>query len=103
MIEIPLNSNPEQIFSVRLNGISYDLRIIYNLRGNLWTMSINSEELSLEGIALVSGVNLLKAFNTQLPPMYLVNIDNPKSDPNNDNLGSSARLFLVTEEEINNE
>lgn len=99
MIEIPLSSEPEQLFSTFISGVKYSFRVIYGIRSG-WSISIyRGEEVLKEGLALKSGVDLLRPYNFGIGEMYLVNLDNPNQEADSDNLGSSVKLFIVSEED----
>lgn len=107
MIEIPLTNDPEQIFSVRINNLAYDFRVILNSRANngrgIWSLDISRQGVDiLVGLALVSGVNLLEQHNLPISNLFVVNLDNSDQDPTKTNLGSGSKLFILSEEELNN-
>lgn len=101
MIEIPLNSSPEQLFSITLSGATYDCRVILNSRTSVWSISFSQAGVSLlNGIALLGGVDILKQYNLPFKNAYVVNLDNSNLDASNNNLGTVAKLFLLTDEEV---
>lgn len=103
MIEIPLNSSPEQKFKIQIDNIVFDIRVVLNSRLSKWSISIgkNGEDI-LNGLALVGGVNILNQFNIELDNMYLVNLDNHRNDPSKSNLGTISKLFILSESEVSN-
>lgn len=100
MIEIPLNSNPEQLFSVVLNGETYDCRVMFNSRKRTWSLALsqNGEEL-VTSIDLLGGVDILSQYTLPIENMYVVNLDDSSVDADAENLGTVAKLFILTEEE----
>ncbi len=101
MIEIPLNSSPEQLFSVVLNGNKYDVRVILNSRTGIWTMSLSrSGNDIVNGIALLPGVDIFEQYNLGLGNAYIVNLENSRRDPSKSGLGISSRLFILEEGEV---
>jgi hypothetical protein len=101
MIEIPLNSNPEQLFSVSVNSLTYDIRVVLNSRTTVWTISLSQEGVSIvEGVALLSGIDIAVQYTLPFENVYVVNLDNSKQDASADNLGTVARLFILTDEEV---
>lgn len=101
MIEIPLNANPEQLFSIVLSGETYDIRVALNSRLGVWTLSFSQlGEPVLSGVSLVGGIDILNQYNIPVTNMYIVNLDQPELDPSRDNLGSVSRLFILTDEEV---
>jgi len=103
MIEVPLNSNPEQRFSIVLNETKYEVRVILNSRTGIWTMTllIQNEEI-VSGIALLPGVDIFEQYNLGIGRGYVVNLENPRRDPTRSGLGTNSKLFILTEEEIAN-
>ena len=101
MIEIPLNSSPEQLFSIVLSGIRYDCRVTLNSRTKIWSISFSQSGTDiLLGVSLVGGIDILNQFNIPIKNMYMVNLDNKNSDPSTDKLGISSKLFILTDEEV---
>jgi hypothetical protein len=101
MIEIPLNSNPEQIFSITLEGQTYDCRVTLNSRAGIWAISFSQSGTDIvNGVSLLGGVDILKQYNIPIENAYVVNLDATNQDPSKDNLGTVARLFILTEEEV---
>ncbi len=101
MIEIPLNSNPEQLFSIILNGDNYDIRIILNSRTGVWSISFAQNGTDIvNGISLLSGIDILQQYNLPISNMYVINLNNDNQDPNSENLGVVAKLFILTDEEV---
>jgi len=101
MIEIPLNSNPEQLFSINVDGNTYDCRVILNSRTGVWSISLSQLGVDIvSGVALLGGVDLLGQYTLPISNIYMVNLDNPALDPTTDNLGSVSKLFILTDEEV---
>lgn len=101
MIEVPLNSNPEQLFSITLNGNTYDCRVILNSRTGVWSISFSQSGVDIViGISLLGGVDILNQYNIPIENAYIVNLDNTNQDPTKTNLGTVAKLFILTEEEV---
>ena len=97
MIIIPLTSDPEQIFTISIFGKDYNLRVIFNSRSELYTLSIGeSGESLVDGLALISGVNLLNPYNLELKTMVIINNDNSDMDPQS--LPRSTLVFFTDEE-----
>lgn len=101
MIEIPLNSNPEQKFKINIKGSTYDIRVILNSRTGNWSLSISQGGIDLvNGIIMVGGADLVKQFNLDFKNMFIINLENSKEDATKTNLGTGSKLFILTEEEI---
>ena len=101
MIEVPLNSNPEQLFSITLDGNTYDCRVILNSRTGIWSISFSQSGVDIVvGVSLLGGVDILNQYNIPIENAYVVNLDNTNQDPTKTNLGTVAKLFILTEEEV---
>ena len=101
MIEVPLNSNPEQLFSITLNGNTYDCRVILNSRTGVWSISFSQSGVDIVvGVSLLGGVDILNQYNIPIENAYIVNLNNTNQDPTKTNLGNVAKLFILTEEEV---
>lgn len=101
MIEIPLNSSPEQLFNIILKGVKYDVRVILNSRTGVWTMSLSRGGVDVvNGIALLPGVDIFEQYNLGLGQAYVVNLDNPRLDPSKAGLGTVSRVFILEEGEV---
>ena len=105
MLEIPLTSDGEQIFSMVLDDILFDFRILYNSRANdnngLWQMDISAGEISIiNGAALVIGVDVMLPYNVGPSNLYMLNVTGSNADATKDNLGSGVKLFQLTDEEV---
>ena len=103
MIEIPLNSSPEQLFSITLNGVTYDARVILNSRTGIWSIDflLDGNEI-ISGVPLLAGIDILGQHNLPITNAYVVNLEKSNLDPSKDSLGTSSKLFILTDEEINN-
>ena len=101
MIEVPLNSSPEQLFSVRINGQTYDCRVTLNSRTGIWSISMSQNDVDIiNGVALLGGVDIFKQYNLPISNAYVVNLNDPSLDPSKTGLGTSAKLFILTDEEV---
>ena len=104
MLEIPLNSEPEQLFSIPLSGESFDIRITLNSRSSTWYISISQGDLTyVDGVALLGGVDIFKQYNIPIENAYVINIENSTIDADKTNLGTVAKLFILTDEEVSSE
>lgn len=104
MIEIPLTNEPEQLFSIKLNGIVFKFNVKLNSRLGVWFLDISKAGVDIvTGIALVGGVDVFKQFNIGVKNAFIVNIENTRLDPNKENLGEYSKLFIITDEELNGE
>ena len=103
MIEIPLTSKPEQLFSIVIKATKYDMRVILNSRTGNWSLDLAAGGVDLvSGIALLPGVDIFDQYNLDIGIGYIVNLENPRQDPSRNEFGKVSRLFILTEEELQN-
>lgn len=101
MIEIPLTNAPEQKFSLRIYEKSYDFVVLWNTRGSFWTISASYQGSAIiVGVPLLSGTDIFKQHNFPIENVFVVNIENGDNDPSYEGLGTSSRLFILTDEEL---
>ena len=104
MLEIPLNSEPEQLFSIALSGESFDIRITLNSRSSTWYISVSQGDLTyVDGVALLGGVDIFKQYNIPIENAYVINVENSTIDADKTNLGAVAKLFILTDAELASE
>jgi len=103
MIEIPLTSKPEQLFSIVINSTKYDMRVILNSRTGNWSLDLAAGGIDLvSGIALLPGADIFGQYNLGIGIGYIINLESPRQDPTRDEFGKLSRLFILTEEELQN-
>lgn len=101
MIEIPLDSKPEQIFSITIDGNTFDCRVILNSRTGVWSISFAQSGVDIiNGIALVGGIDILNQYNIPIENAFVINLDQTNLDPSKTNLGIIAKLFILTDAEV---
>lgn len=101
MIEIPLTDSPEQIFNITINDEVYDVRVIWNTRIEQWSISFEQEGVGvLTGIALAGGVDIFSQYTVALQNGFVVNLENARLDPPLEGLGTTSKLFLLTDDEV---
>jgi len=101
MIEIPLNVNPEQQFSIEIDGAIYDCIVKLNSRTKQWSIGfdLNGEPV-VKGVILVGGTNVVEQFPIPIKNMWVVDTDDDNNDPSVDNLGTVAKVFILEDEEV---
>lgn len=103
MIEIPLTSSPEQLFSILIDGNNYDCRVILSSKTGIWSISFSQAgEDIVTGVPLLSGIDIMNQFNLPIHNAFIINLDAANQDPSKTNLGTSAKLFILTDEEVGN-
>lgn len=101
MQEIPLTAEPEQVFSIALNGTVYEIRVIYNTRCAIWSLSLYIlGDPVLQGIPFMPGVNLLDHYALDIANLFILNTIDAEAAPTLDNLGTIVKLLVLTDEEV---
>lgn len=101
MIEVPLTSEPEQRFSIKIDDQTYNCTVTLNSRLGIWSISLSQNNVDLVlGVALLSGVDIFGQYNIGISNAYVVNLSNSIIDPQKDNLGTVAKLFILTDDEV---
>ena len=101
MIEMPLTSKPEQLFSIVIKDTKYDIRVLLNSRTGVWSLDLASGGKDLvSGIALLPGADIFGQYNLGIGIGYIINLESPRQDPTRDEFGKLSRLFILTEEEL---
>lgn len=97
--EIPLSPNP-QTFTISLSGVDYRLTVQWrNAEGAGWILDIadTSANPIIQGIPLVTGVNLLEQFEYLISGVLWVQTTaDPDAVPTFDNLGVGSHLYWYT-------
>jgi len=99
--EIPLSPSP-QTFTISLSGTDYRLTVQWrNAEGAGWTLDIADSGGSpiIEGIPLVTGVNLLEQYDYLgfTGVLWVQTTADPDAVPTFDNLGIGSHLYWFTE------
>lgn len=101
MIEIPLLDKPEQQFNINIDGTTYNVNVKLNTRMNVWFLNLYvSNQPIVLGVALLSGIDILEQYNLAIKNMFILNMNDQELDPEIENLGTNSRLFIVTDEEL---
>ena len=101
MLKIDVQNVPSQTFTVDIEDKELDVSIRYISRGDYFTISIIvDDELVINGMRLVSGIDIFKAFNLFDGGIYVVNSAEYTGDPKMGTWGDSTELFYFTSEEV---
>lgn len=101
MIEIPLTSDPEQIFSIDLFGTIYSIRVIINSRTNQWSIALESADGSnVVGVIMASGTNIIQPHDFPFKNMFIVNLKDNTLDPAITDLGIESKLVIIEEGDL---
>lgn len=97
MIEIPLTSDPSQLFSIQLNELTYEIGVIYNSRMETWFLSVAKDGVNiLAGVGLLAGVDIFKQYTIPIKNAYIVGFN----DPTINTLGTDVKLYILTDFEV---
>ena len=95
--EIPLTPSP-QVLTVDLAGVTYTLRLTWNLHMQTWVLDIStSEEVPiLSGVPLVTGTNLFEQYDHLSfgGILYTTTDHDANAPPSFDNLGIRGHLYF---------
>lgn len=100
LYKVPL-SPVAQTFDIYLGGVHYKINLQWNAEIPAWSIDIsdvNTGNPLVYGIPLVTGCNLLEAYDYlgfQGPLVAIV--DGSLEPPNYDNLGNSGNLYFLTD------
>lgn len=64
MAKLPLTLNPEEVFQISIFGILYNMRQLWNISHEYWSLDINDENNNpiINGIKLTSNIFLLQQY-----------------------------------------
>jgi len=102
-VEIPIQPNiSSQTFDITLNGVSYNMKAIWNSRSEFWTLDIFDENQNalVYGVCLKLGARLLNQFNLGIGELFIIDDTGTGIDASLTNIGSSTHLYYYTPDEI---
>ena len=97
--EVPVTAQA-QYFTINLNGVSYDVKLAWNLSMQCWVIDLTYSTTQLPailGVPLLTGQDLLAQYAYMLFGGQLVVQTDHDSDamPTLDNLGTLSHLYFV--------
>jgi hypothetical protein len=100
VVEIPLQPTPQKL-GVTLNGVSYQLQVVWNDQNQSWVMDImdsNSNPIAM-GLPLVTADDLLEQFEyLGINGQMIVQTDfNATQVPTFENLGITSHLYFLSQ------
>lgn len=86
--ELPITSQPSQEFTCELAGIDYIFRIVLNVRGDIWTLSVSTvnDYPIIDCVPMVLGADLLANERFTDGILFIADYNNTGLDPTGDNL-----------------
>lgn len=86
--ELPITNEPSQEFVIELAGIDYLFRINLNVRGDIWTLDVNTSNdfPIIECVPMVLGSDLLANERFTEGALFIADYNNTGKDPSGDNL-----------------
>ncbi len=101
---IPLTSDPSQIFTVELESVIYKFNVSYNQRLDSWsfTLSDSDNNILLAAVPILIGPNLLKQYTLEIGALIVWDDEDKLIDAtgDDDDLGTRVILTHFTEAEI---
>jgi hypothetical protein len=97
LLEIPIIDAASQDMTLSLNGKRCRLRLDYNTRADRWSFALwVNDVLVLSGRRIVTGCDLVGAFDFGVGQIVAASWDNGATDPDRRNLPSGrVRLFSI--------
>lgn len=101
MIQLSVSTDPDQKFSIILNGLRVTLRLRYNPTNDRWSFDLSLDDQPvLLGRRIVTGCDLLAAYDFGIGMIFAAPIV-PDANPDRANLpNGSVGLFQISEEEL---
>lgn len=100
MIDIKVKNIPSQSFNQQIEGVVFNFSIIYNARGEYFSMSVSTQGFTIKGIKLVSGIRLFQFSNAFEGDFIVVNSAEYDADPKMGTWDISTELFYLSKEEV---
>lgn len=93
--ELPMSYEPSQEFICEIGGNKYLFRIQLNVRADLWTIDVNTEddEPIAQGIPLVLGADLFANERFTYGTLFVVDYTGKGIDPSADNLADYGLIW----------
>lgn len=98
-----MTTDKNQSFRTTLDGTTIRFVVYYNERQNVWYLdiqSIENDNVFVKGLALLTGVDILRQYNLNLGSLLMLNVDESLEDASPDNLGVSLVLEYLTPDEV---
>ncbi len=101
MLKIPINNDPSQQFELELEGHLWTFRVDYNSRGGYWSLGLDKDgEPVVEGIKLVLGISLMRAFYFMDGALIALDNNDTREDPTIGSWDTTAELYYLTPDEV---
>jgi hypothetical protein len=103
VIVIPVLNEPAQKFDILLEGTIWTFYISYSSLDELWYMGIEQNAFTLcSGVKMVSGMDLVRAFNIMQGQLVVVVGDDYNQDPTIGAWGRGADFLYFSPEDVAN-
>lgn len=98
LLQIPITSDPDSVFTVDLDGVIYQIRLTLNERTGRFKMDLLTEvgDPIVEGVACVVNFPLLKKFKDLRMPagdLFFWDSTDKNREPDEDNIGTEIVLL----------
>ena len=94
--QIPLSDAVDQIQSIAIDGVLYNLRVRLNYRMQIWTLDIldSANTPILYGVLLVPGADIMLPYNIGLTGLYAVNLNDVNAYLSTEELSQHGGLYV---------
>jgi len=103
IVQLPLTSDPAQVFVTQLGDVKYQFDVIYNDRIGIWTMTITdfvTQVVLITGIAIVLGSPLLRPYNLDIGELVVSDTSESSRDAGPDDLGTRVNVYWLSPDEV---
>lgn len=105
MVIIPFSGIPKEDVDFNLNGLEVTLQARYSDVADCWGLTILDRTFDpprpiLEGVTLVTGVDVLHPFAIGLGGLACVSTDGSGVDPGQGELGQRVKVVYLTPDEV---
>jgi len=100
---IPLSQNYSSIFTIDIEGETYQFKVIYNSRFGNWSFNIIKNDIEIiTGVSMILGTDIVGQFNLGIGILFMADLDQTNLDATAFDIGTRIVLVRATEEEIQN-
>lgn len=103
ILELPLSSDPAQVFSTQLGDVKYTIEAKYNDRSGIWTLDLYdgpTRNLIVASLPLVIGQDILEPYNFGIGSTLCVDGTGQGRDAGTDDLGERVKVYWISADEV---
>lgn len=101
--ELPLSSDPAQVFAMQIDDAKYIVDVRYNDRSGVWTLDLYesaTQALIVASLPLVIGQDLLEPYNFSIGSLLCVDTTGQGINAGADELGSRVKVYWASPDEV---